>query len=75
MLELFFEHSLAAFVLLDRNFNFIRVNDAYARMCSRDVSEFTGRNHFEMYPSKADGLRPAGDSQSARCRRRSARLR
>jgi PAS domain S-box-containing protein len=29
----------------------VRVNEAYARACRRDISEFAGRNHFEMYPS------------------------
>jgi PAS domain S-box-containing protein len=40
-------------VFLDKDFNFIRVNEAYARACRRDVSEFPGHNHFEFYPSDA----------------------
>jgi light-regulated signal transduction histidine kinase (bacteriophytochrome) len=35
---------------LDKDFNFIRVNEAYAQSCQRDVSEFPGHNHFAIYP-------------------------
>jgi len=49
-LEAFFQHALTPFVFLDRRFNFIRVNEAYARGCGKKVSEFPGHNHFEMYP-------------------------
>ncbi len=51
IIDAFFKHAMASFVILDRNFNFVRVNDAYARACSRDASEFPGNNHFELYPS------------------------
>lgn len=54
--ELVFEHSLGSVVMLDRNFNFIRVNQAYARACGRDVSDFPGRNHFDLYPSDARAI-------------------
>lgn len=46
-----FRYSFDGLVLLDANYNFIRVNQAYADFCRRDVAEFAGRNHFEMYPS------------------------
>lgn len=49
-LEAFFKHSINPLVFLDRDFNFIRVNEAYARACGRDMSEFPGHNHFEFYP-------------------------
>jgi PAS domain S-box-containing protein len=52
MLEAFFKHSISPLVFLDKNFNFIRVNEAYARACNRDVSEFPGHSHFEFYPHK-----------------------
>jgi PAS domain S-box-containing protein len=52
MLEAFFKHSISPLVFLDKDFNFIRVNEAYARACDRDVSEFPGHNHFEFYPDK-----------------------
>jgi PAS domain S-box-containing protein len=53
ILEAFFTSTITPFVFLDKNFNFIRVNEAYAKACQRDISEFPGRNHFEFYPSDA----------------------
>jgi PAS domain S-box-containing protein len=53
LLEAFFKHTFTPLVFLDREFNFVRVNEAYARACQREVSEFAGRNHFEFYPSDA----------------------
>lgn len=50
LLDAFFQHSINPFVFLDRDFNFIRVNQAYADVCKRDASEFIGHNHFEFYP-------------------------
>jgi diguanylate cyclase (GGDEF)-like protein/PAS domain S-box-containing protein len=49
--ETFFNHSVSCLVILDRDFNFIRVNQAYAQACRRDINEFAGHNHFELYPS------------------------
>jgi diguanylate cyclase (GGDEF)-like protein/PAS domain S-box-containing protein len=48
-----FANSIAPLVVLDRDYNFLRVNEAYARTCRLDISDFAGRNHFEMYPSDA----------------------
>ncbi|GAB4387378.1 MAG: hypothetical protein Kow0025_00620 [Thermodesulfovibrionales bacterium] len=53
ILEAFFEGATNPMALLDRDFNFVRVNRAYARAWRRDVSEFAGRNHFDIYPSDA----------------------
>jgi PAS domain S-box-containing protein len=52
ILEGFFTSTITPLVLLDRGFNFIRVNEAYAKACQRDVSEFPGQNHFKFYPHK-----------------------
>ncbi len=49
-LEAFFSHSLTPLVFLDKDFNYLRVNEAYAKAWQRDVSEFRGRNHFEFSP-------------------------
>jgi PAS domain S-box-containing protein len=35
---------------LDREFNFIRVNDTYASSAGHSVEYFIGKNHFELYP-------------------------
>ena len=51
LLEQFFRHTYDCVVLLDRDFNFIRVNQAYADICKRDINDFAGYNHFEFYPS------------------------
>ncbi len=56
ILDLFFKHTLDCVVLLDKDFNFIRVNEAYAKVCQREVSEFPGHNHFEFYPSDAQAI-------------------
>jgi PAS domain S-box-containing protein len=52
-LDSFFKYSITPFVILDKDFNFIRVNEAYAKACQREVTEFVGHNHFEFYPSDA----------------------
>ncbi|CAK0740611.1 membrane hypothetical protein [Azospirillaceae bacterium] len=49
--EAFFQQSVVCLVVLDRCYNFLRVNEAYARVCRRKIEDFKGRNHFEMYPS------------------------
>lgn len=50
LLEAFFQHSINPAVFLDRKFNFLRVNRAYADACRREISDFPGHNHFEFYP-------------------------
>ena len=39
-------------VYLDRNFNFVRVNKAYAQTCGYTPEEMIGKNHFDLYPHK-----------------------
>jgi len=50
-LEAYFKHSITPLIFLDREFNFIRVNEAYAKSCGREVNDFEGHNHFADYPS------------------------
>lgn len=50
MLEGFFQHTITPLAFLDRRFNFVRVNEAYARAGGRDPQYFTGKNHFSLYP-------------------------
>jgi len=50
ILEGFSTSAITPLVFLDRDFNFIRVNEAYAKVCRRDIFEFAGHNHFEFYP-------------------------
>jgi PAS domain S-box-containing protein len=49
-MDAFFNHTITPLVFLDKEFNFIQVNEAYAKACQRDISEFAGHNHFEFYP-------------------------
>ena len=49
-LESFFQYSLNPLVFLDTKFNFMHVNQAYAKACQREPEEFVGHNHFEFYP-------------------------
>ncbi len=37
-------------VYLDRDFNFVRVNETYARTCGYRPEEMIGMNHFVLYP-------------------------
>ena len=55
-IEALFEGSVSCLVLLDRQFNFVRVNRAYAAVCNRLIEDFAGRNHFELYPSDAKSI-------------------
>ena len=53
MMEAIFENTLFPMAVMDRHFNFIRVNEAYARADDREVADFAGHNHFDFYPSDA----------------------
>ena len=50
ILEGFFTSTITPLVFLDRDFNFIRVNEAYATSCRKEIADFPGHNHFEFYP-------------------------
>jgi PAS domain S-box-containing protein len=39
-------------VYLDRNFNFVRVNEEYAKTCGYTPNEMIGKNHFVLYPNE-----------------------
>ncbi len=45
-----YTHTLVAY--LDTEFNYVRVNNAYAGMTGREAGDFQGKNHFELYPDK-----------------------
>lgn len=50
ILEALVEGSQDQLVYLDRDFDFVRVNRAYAAGCRRAPEELLGRNHFELFP-------------------------
>jgi PAS domain S-box-containing protein len=49
-LEAYFQYSLTTVMFLDRNFNFLRVNDEFARACQKRAADFPGHNYFEFFP-------------------------
>ncbi|MGB6064130.1 MAG: PAS domain S-box protein [Desulfomonilaceae bacterium] len=50
ILEKIFDTTHFCVVYLDRNFNFISVNQAYADVCGYPLGFFPGKNHFDLYP-------------------------
>lgn len=50
LLERFFFSISTAMAYMDREFNFIRVNETYARSAGHTPEFFVGKNHFELYP-------------------------
>jgi len=51
LLETIFAHTHILVAYLDPQFNFVRVNRAYAEIDGREPSGFVGRNHFDLYPN------------------------
>ena len=49
-LEAVFSNVHALLAYMDADFNFIRVNRAYAEADGREPEFFVGKNHFELYP-------------------------
>lgn len=49
--EIFFSNHHTAIAILDRYFNFLRVNELYAKADNRSVNDFLGKNHFDLYPN------------------------
>ncbi len=56
ILERFFSISDILIAYLDTDFNFIRVNQAYARTDERPVEDFVGKNHFELFPNEENRM-------------------
>jgi len=51
LLDHIFEDAQTLYALLDTDFNFIRVNKAYANTDSKAPSYFVGKNHFSLFPN------------------------
>jgi PAS domain S-box-containing protein len=49
-LSTIFSNTHICFVYLDTRFNFISVNEAYAKSTGHPVEYFVGKNHFDLYP-------------------------
>jgi PAS domain S-box-containing protein len=52
MLEGFFLHTITPLAFIDRRFNFVRVNEAYARADGHSPEFFVGKNYFSIYPDE-----------------------
>jgi len=52
LLETMFSSIELKVAYMDRDFNFIRVNRAYAEGAGRPQEFFVGKNHFDLYPSR-----------------------
>jgi len=51
ILDTVFEHTHTLFAYMDVDFNFIRVNRAYANAENRPPEFFAGKNYLELYPN------------------------
>lgn len=51
LLQTIFDHTHLMVAFLDPQFNFIRVNRAYAQADNREPPFFPGKNHFDLYPN------------------------
>lgn len=52
LLETIFSTTRMLVAYLDRDFNFVRVNRAYAQADNRSPEFFIGKNHFTLYPDE-----------------------
>lgn len=50
LLDRFFTQGVVAVAYLDRHFNFLRVNAAFAGDAPGEPAAFVGRNHFKVFP-------------------------
>lgn len=54
MLETIFNNTHFMIAYMNKNFDFIRVNEAYAKKSDKTPDFFVGKNHFELYPHKGN---------------------
>jgi len=52
LLEIMFSSIDISIAYMDRNFNFIRVNRAYAEADERESEFYVGKNHFVLFPNE-----------------------
>ena len=73
VLQTIMENTPAQLALLDPEFNFVRVNAAYAEGTGLSKEELIGRNHFDLFPDPENqaifqGVRDIGQPVSYRAR-------
>ena len=52
LLERFFDIGGILIAYMDADFNFLRVNQAYANVNKHNPEEYIGKNHFELFPNE-----------------------
>lgn len=52
LLEVILDHAPVLVAYLDPQFNFIKVNRAYAAANEKEASFFRGKNHFDLFPDE-----------------------
>ncbi|MGE5682274.1 MAG: ATP-binding protein [Bacillota bacterium] len=56
LLKTIVDNTNMSLAYLDKDFNFIEVNRAYAEADQKDPSYFAGKNHFDLYPNKENEM-------------------
>ncbi len=52
ILDIITENTEAHLAYLDTNFNFVSVNQTYAKGSGHEMSELIGKNHFDLFPNR-----------------------
>ncbi|RPI33853.1 MAG: PAS domain S-box protein [Chloroflexota bacterium] len=52
LFERIFDNMNMLIAYMDRDFNFLKVNGAYAKAGAHEPEFFTGKNHFDLYPNE-----------------------
>lgn len=50
LIQVIFDHTNIMLALLDNNFNFIKVNQAFAKADMHEPEFYIGKNHFDLFP-------------------------
>lgn len=53
LVDLFFKDPHTCFALMDKDFDFVRVNEAYAKAGGHPADYFVGKNYFDLFPKEA----------------------
>ncbi|MBN2663480.1 MAG: PAS domain S-box protein [Bacteroidales bacterium] len=46
-----FNNSIDCKIILDKDFNYLNINDLYAKTHQKKLADFVGKNYFEIFPS------------------------
>jgi len=54
VLDVFFDHIISPLMILDKDFNILRVNEAYNATHQWHSKTYIGRNYFDIFPSESN---------------------